>query len=185
MRRPRGGIRRQPVKLSHADIPGDACKKRYNVERYRDPAVGVLDRTSGRLAITRVTLRPEVRFAGERTPSGQGVATTARSGPPRLLHRQLREDRGDRRAAMIKVLRLTAEVSILGPRSRSDRISGSESKDQRPNRVKTVYPIAGLRGTIYSIIDRSQIRCPWTPAVRPIRAYRPDNSRMVGRPFGP
>ncbi len=49
---------------------------------------------------------------------------------------------------MIKVLRLTAEVSILGPRSRSDRISGSESKDQRPNRVKTVYPIPGLRGTI-------------------------------------
>ncbi len=49
-----------------------ACKKRYVVDGYRDPAVGILEKdASGRLAITRVTLRPEVRFAGERTPSGE------------------------------------------------------------------------------------------------------------------
>ena len=51
-----------------------ACKKRFNVENYRDQAVGILEKdASGRLAITRVTLRPEVRFAGERTPSDQDV----------------------------------------------------------------------------------------------------------------
>jgi organic hydroperoxide reductase OsmC/OhrA len=49
-----------------------ACKKRINVESYRDPAVGILEKDgSGRLAITRVTLRPEVRFAAERVPTGE------------------------------------------------------------------------------------------------------------------
>ena len=49
-----------------------ACKKRFNVESYRDQAVGILEKdSSGRLAITRVTLRPEVRFAGDRTPSAE------------------------------------------------------------------------------------------------------------------
>lgn len=47
-----------------------AAKKRFVVDSYQDHAVGVLDKdTSGRLAIVRVTLRPEVAFGGEKTPT--------------------------------------------------------------------------------------------------------------------
>lgn len=43
-----------------------AAKKRLVVDSYRDEAVGVLEKNEdGRLAMTRVTLRPEVRFADE------------------------------------------------------------------------------------------------------------------------
>ncbi len=42
-----------------------AAKRGLVVERYVDEAVGVLDHNAeGRLAMTRVTLRPTVRFAG-------------------------------------------------------------------------------------------------------------------------
>ncbi len=51
-----------------------ACKKRFNVESYHDQAVGVLEKnSSGHLAITRVTLRPEVRFSGGRAPTLEEV----------------------------------------------------------------------------------------------------------------
>ncbi|HWU38992.1 MAG TPA: OsmC family protein, partial [Candidatus Acidoferrum sp.] len=47
-----------------------AAKERYVVDSYRDQAVGVLGKDpSGNWAMTKVTLRPEVRFGGERTPS--------------------------------------------------------------------------------------------------------------------
>ena len=47
-----------------------ACKKRFTVDSYRDEAVGILEKdSSGRLAVVRVTIRPEVRFAGEKTPT--------------------------------------------------------------------------------------------------------------------
>ena len=40
------------------------------VDDYRDEAIGVLGKDAeGRLAITRVTLRPQVTFGGERTPT--------------------------------------------------------------------------------------------------------------------
>ncbi len=51
-----------------------AAKKRYNVNRYRDHAVGVLDKdAAGRLAMTKVTLRPEVTFSGETKPSPDDI----------------------------------------------------------------------------------------------------------------
>jgi organic hydroperoxide reductase OsmC/OhrA len=47
-----------------------AAKQRYCVDRYADAAVGVMGRNAeGKLAMTRVTLRPEVLFSGERVPS--------------------------------------------------------------------------------------------------------------------
>jgi organic hydroperoxide reductase OsmC/OhrA len=47
-----------------------ACKKKYVVDRYRDQAVGVLDKdAAGRLAVVKVTLRPEVTFGGEGSPT--------------------------------------------------------------------------------------------------------------------
>jgi organic hydroperoxide reductase OsmC/OhrA len=40
------------------------------VDAYHDEAVGVLGKDSaGRLAVTKVALRPEVRFGGERQPT--------------------------------------------------------------------------------------------------------------------
>ncbi len=46
-----------------------AARKRYVVDGYRDEAVGLLGKdASGRLAMTRVTLRPAVTFGGETAP---------------------------------------------------------------------------------------------------------------------
>src|SRR5262249_22285992 len=47
-----------------------ASRKRFVVDSYRDQAVGVLSNDpDGRLAVTRVTLRPEVAFGGESRPA--------------------------------------------------------------------------------------------------------------------
>ena len=47
-----------------------AARAGWVVDHYRDDATGLLARdTKGLLAMTRVTLRPVVRFAGERAPS--------------------------------------------------------------------------------------------------------------------
>jgi organic hydroperoxide reductase OsmC/OhrA len=52
-----------------------ACKKRFVVDDYRDEAVGILATDpAGRLAITRVTLRPRVQFGGEKTPTAEETA---------------------------------------------------------------------------------------------------------------
>lgn len=47
-----------------------AAKRRFVVDEYRDEAVGVMEKgADGRMAMTRVTLRPRVSFSGERQPS--------------------------------------------------------------------------------------------------------------------
>lgn len=49
-----------------------AAKAGYVVDDYRDDAVGVMSRNAvGKIAITRVTLRPQVRFGGEHKPTAQ------------------------------------------------------------------------------------------------------------------
>jgi len=51
-----------------------AAKRGFVVESYRDAAVGLMAKdASGKLAMTRVTLRPEVHFAGERQPTAEDV----------------------------------------------------------------------------------------------------------------
>lgn len=55
--------------LSHA------ARRGFLVERYRDAAGGVLEKdASGQLAITRVTLRPEVWFGAAKRPSAEELA---------------------------------------------------------------------------------------------------------------
>jgi organic hydroperoxide reductase OsmC/OhrA len=52
-----------------------AAKQRFVVERYTDSAVGVMEKNeAGRLAITRVTLRPSIVFTGARQPTEAQVA---------------------------------------------------------------------------------------------------------------
>ncbi|MDZ3991525.1 OsmC family protein [Pseudomonas sp. Teo4] len=47
-----------------------AAKQRFCVEQYVDDAVGVMGRDdAGRMAMTVVTLRPRVEFAGQRQPT--------------------------------------------------------------------------------------------------------------------
>jgi organic hydroperoxide reductase OsmC/OhrA len=47
-----------------------AAKKRFAVASYVDDAVGVMEKNEeGRVAVTRVTLRPAIAFEGERLPS--------------------------------------------------------------------------------------------------------------------
>jgi organic hydroperoxide reductase OsmC/OhrA len=47
-----------------------AARRRFRVDRYVDAAVGLMARNAeGKLAMTRVTLRPQVAFAGDRLPT--------------------------------------------------------------------------------------------------------------------
>jgi organic hydroperoxide reductase OsmC/OhrA len=49
-----------------------AAKKRFVVDSYVDQAVGLLDKdAAGRLAIVKVTLHPEVKFGGDRSPTAE------------------------------------------------------------------------------------------------------------------
>jgi organic hydroperoxide reductase OsmC/OhrA len=49
-----------------------ASKQQLTVESYRDQAVGVLAKNSaGNMAVTKVTLRPEIRFSGEKQPTNE------------------------------------------------------------------------------------------------------------------
>jgi organic hydroperoxide reductase OsmC/OhrA len=48
------------------------CRNGFVVDGYRDEAVGILAKdAAGRLAITKVTLRPNVQFGGERRPTSE------------------------------------------------------------------------------------------------------------------
>lgn len=51
-----------------------AAKRKFCVDRYVDRAIGVMDKNSeGKLAMTLVTLKPEVIFSGEQTPSREQI----------------------------------------------------------------------------------------------------------------
>jgi organic hydroperoxide reductase OsmC/OhrA len=52
-----------------------ASKKRFVVDRYDDPAVGVMEpNEDDKLAVTRVVLRPKIAFSGERQPTESDIA---------------------------------------------------------------------------------------------------------------
>lgn len=49
-----------------------ACKQRFVLDAYEDHAVGHLEKgADGKLAITRVELRPKITWSGERVPNAQ------------------------------------------------------------------------------------------------------------------
>jgi organic hydroperoxide reductase OsmC/OhrA len=51
---------------------GFAAQKQWVVERYTDDAAGMMEKNAqGRMAITRVTLRPRVMFAGTAPPDAE------------------------------------------------------------------------------------------------------------------
>lgn len=53
---------------------GIAAKKRYVVDRYVDYAVGTLEADeSGRMAMTKVILKPDVIFSGEKQPTREQI----------------------------------------------------------------------------------------------------------------
>lgn len=52
-----------------------AARKRFTLESYEDDAVGHMEKNAeGKLAITRVELRPRVRFSGEKQPDAGEIA---------------------------------------------------------------------------------------------------------------
>jgi organic hydroperoxide reductase OsmC/OhrA len=52
-----------------------AAKRGFVVDRYIDEAFGVMEKNeAGKLAITRITLRPEIEFSGEKRPSDADLA---------------------------------------------------------------------------------------------------------------
>nr|WP_277922713.1 OsmC family protein [Synechocystis sp. FACHB-383] len=51
-----------------------AAKKRFVVESYIDDAIGIVENDqSGRISMTKVTLRPKTVFTGDRTPSREDL----------------------------------------------------------------------------------------------------------------
>ncbi|MDP2341879.1 MAG: OsmC family protein [Deltaproteobacteria bacterium] len=61
-----------------------AARRRFTVDSYDDDAAGVLEKNAaGKLAITRVTLKPRVVFSGEKLPSDDDV---------RALHERSHEE---------------------------------------------------------------------------------------------
>lgn len=53
-----------------------AAKKKFVVDRYSDRAVGFLEKNAqGKLAVTRVILRPTVAFSGPTTPTKEELAS--------------------------------------------------------------------------------------------------------------
>ena len=53
---------------------GLAAKARFRVDRYTDRAEGVMEKNAeGKVAVTRVTLRPAVVFSGDRVPSPEEI----------------------------------------------------------------------------------------------------------------
>lgn len=51
-----------------------AAKRKYVIDSYNDNAVGVMDKdTDGKLSMTKVTLRPQVKFLGDKQPSFEQI----------------------------------------------------------------------------------------------------------------
>ena len=51
-----------------------AAKKKFVLDEYLDEATGYMEKNAeGKLAITRVTLRPRLKFSGEKQPSAQEI----------------------------------------------------------------------------------------------------------------
>jgi organic hydroperoxide reductase OsmC/OhrA len=52
-----------------------AAKQGFIVDSYRDEAVGVMGKdAAGKISMTRVTLRPDVRFSGDRLPTADDIS---------------------------------------------------------------------------------------------------------------
>jgi organic hydroperoxide reductase OsmC/OhrA len=76
-----------------------AARRKFCVDSYADSPLGVMARNSeGKLAMTVVTLRPQVAFSGSRLPTPGRGGGDAPSGARGVLHRQLGEDRSPLRA---------------------------------------------------------------------------------------
>jgi len=51
-----------------------AAKRGFTIDSYRDDAVGTMEKDAeGRLAITKVTLRPRIRFSGSEIPDSREI----------------------------------------------------------------------------------------------------------------
>jgi organic hydroperoxide reductase OsmC/OhrA len=52
-----------------------AAKRGFTIDSYRDDAVGHMEKNpEGRIAITRVTLRPQIRFSGAKIPDSSEIS---------------------------------------------------------------------------------------------------------------
>lgn len=53
-----------------------AAKKKFLVERYRDRAIGIMDKNeAGKFAMTAIHLHPEITFGGDRLPTSAQIST--------------------------------------------------------------------------------------------------------------
>ena len=51
-----------------------AAKKRFVIDEYSDNAIGVMEKNGdGRISMTKVTLRPKIKFSGEKQPKSEQI----------------------------------------------------------------------------------------------------------------
>ena len=105
-----------------------ACKKKFVLDSYEDEAVGHMEKNAdGKLAITRVELRPKITWSGDRRPSPEELEKMHHSAHENCFIGENRRD-GDkivaratptcRRQPCRAVLAAPAEVRLRhgGPR---------------------------------------------------------------------
>jgi organic hydroperoxide reductase OsmC/OhrA len=62
-----------------------ACKQKFVLDSYEDEAVGHMEKNAeGKLAITRVELRPKITWGGDRTASAEQLGEKPRPEGPGL-----------------------------------------------------------------------------------------------------
>ena len=65
-----------------------AAKRKFCVDRYFDAATGVMEKNAaGKLAMTVVTLKPQVHFSGERLPTKAQIEQMHHQAPKSVLSR--------------------------------------------------------------------------------------------------
>ena len=70
-----------------------AAKQKFVLDEYVDEAVGHMEKNAeGRMAITKVELHPTLKWGGDKAPSAEELDKMHH-----MVHRQLGEDRSDRR----------------------------------------------------------------------------------------
>ena len=66
-----------------------SCKQRFVINSYEDEAVGHLKDADGKLAITRVELRPKITWGGDRKPSAEELNKMHHAAHQELFRCQL------------------------------------------------------------------------------------------------
>ena len=73
-----------------------ACKQKFVLDSYADEAIGYMEKNAeGKMAITRVELRPKLTWSGDRIPSAEELDKMHHAARRELFHCQLGQNQCD------------------------------------------------------------------------------------------